>query len=179
MFFGIEGNRDRNLKLERLYMEYRNAMFYVANNILHDEFLAEDAVHQSFLRIYNCLDKIDENNCRKTRNFLVIICKHISIDVYNRRKKNAEDELDSDITSVGDSIPDIVISNANIERLHELIGKLKPIYQEAIFYRFFYEFSVEEIAALKSINVKNAQKRIERSKKQLLKLLSEEGELNE
>lgn len=48
-------------------------MFYVANQILQDEFLAEDAVHKAFIKIYDSLHKIDENNCRKTRSFLVIV----------------------------------------------------------------------------------------------------------
>lgn len=52
-------------------------MYYVANYILHDEFLAEDAVQQSFMKIYNHLDKIGENYCRKTRNFLFIICRNV------------------------------------------------------------------------------------------------------
>jgi len=41
-------------------------MFYVANSILKDEHLAEDAVHQAFIRIIESLDKINEIKCPKT-----------------------------------------------------------------------------------------------------------------
>ena len=77
MFFILSDNNYKNTKLERLYMKYKNVMFYVANNILHDKFLAEDAVHQTFIKIYDLLYKINENDCRKTRNFLVIVCRNI------------------------------------------------------------------------------------------------------
>ena len=49
MFFG---NKSKDRKLEGLYNKYKNLMFYVANNIQKDEFLAEDVVHKSFIKIY-------------------------------------------------------------------------------------------------------------------------------
>ncbi len=153
-------------------------MFYVANNILHDNFLAEDAVHQSFVKICSSLHKIDENDCRKTRNFLVIICKHVAIDMYNAGKSQAEDELKENISSHCDSVSDIVISNNNMDKLGAMVKELNPIYQEVIFLRFFRDFSVEEISAMKNISKKTVQKRIERAKKQLSELLGREGELN-
>ena len=176
--FILTGDKDEISKIERLYYKYKNVMFYVANDILHDEFLAEDAVQQSFVKVHSSLHKIDENDCRKTRNFLVIICKHVAIDMYNKEKGRSEDEFNKDISSCRDSVADIVISNDNIEKLSSMIKELKPIYQEVIFLRFFRDFSVDEISEMKNINNKTVQKRIERAKKQLLELLSKEGELN-
>lgn len=43
---------------ELLYETYRKLMHWVANNILHDEKLAEDAVHEAFLRIIKNFHKI-------------------------------------------------------------------------------------------------------------------------
>lgn len=178
MLFMLTGDKDKDSKLERLYKEYKNVMFYVANNILHDNFLAEDAVHQSFVKIYNSLHKIDENDCRKIRNFLVIICKHVAIDMYNTGKKQVEDELNENMSSHHDIVSDIIISNDNMDKLGAIVKELNPIYQEVIFLRFFRDFSVEEISAMKNISKKTVQKRIERAKKQLLELLGREGELN-
>ncbi|MDD4780222.1 MAG: sigma-70 family RNA polymerase sigma factor [Tissierellia bacterium] len=178
MFFILTGDNKQKLKFERLYKKYNKVMFYVANNILQDECLAEDAVQQAFINIYKNLDRIDESDCRKTRNFLVIICKNVSIDMYNQRKKHAEDQLDTNMPYEGESVSDIVISTASIDELHKLVGKLNSIYQEVVFLKFIYDFSVEEIANMKNINTKTVQKRIERAKKQLIKLLNKEGELN-
>ena len=180
MPFILTENKGKNTKLERLYKEYKDAMFYVANNILHDEFLAEDAVHQTFIKIYDLLHKINENDCRKTRNFLVIVCRNISIDMYNQRKSRSEDEYDENIISANDeSIIDLIINNESFERLNEIIRELKPIYQEVIFLRYSQNFSIDEISKLQKVKSKTAQKRIEHAKKQLLKLLISEGELYE
>jgi len=178
MILMIVDDEIKKSKLERLYNEYGNMMFYVANNILNDVFLAEDSVHQSFVKIYDHLHKIDENNSRKTRNFLVTVCKNVSIDIYNQRKKLVVGEIDENIISDDKNLSDIVISNESLERLNKIMGELKPIYQEVIILRYSHDFSVAEIAHMKKTEPKTVQKRIERAKKQLLALLSKEGELN-
>ena len=68
----IELDEDKN-KLEQLYTTYKQTMFYSANRILKDEYLAEDVVHQAFLRIIDNLDKINEIKCHKT--LLTIVSK--------------------------------------------------------------------------------------------------------
>ena len=108
MIFMLTEDEAKRTKIERLYNKYRNMMFYVANNILHDEFLAEDAVQQSFVQAYNYLYKIDENNCRKTRNFFVIICRNVSINIYNQMKRRAAEELNEDMASGDENITEIV-----------------------------------------------------------------------
>ena len=168
MFFILSDNQYKNTKLERLYNKYKNEMFYAANNILQDRQLAEDAVHQTFIKIYDILYKIDENNCRKTRNFLVIICRNISIDMYNQRKNRSEYEYnESVIIPNNESVADLIINNESFERLNEIIKELKPIYQEVILLRYSQDLSIEEISKLQKVNTKAVQKRIERAKKQL------------
>lgn len=50
----IDSEEDKS-KFEKLYLTYRQTMFYVANRIIKDEYIAEDIVHQSFLRLINHL----------------------------------------------------------------------------------------------------------------------------
>lgn len=47
-------------KFEKIYFKYRQLMFKVANDILSDEYLAEDTVHKSFIKIMKHLDKIND-----------------------------------------------------------------------------------------------------------------------
>ena len=46
----IDSESDQS-KFEQIYMKYKGLMFYVANDILHNEHDAEDAVHQAFIKI--------------------------------------------------------------------------------------------------------------------------------
>lgn len=50
----IEVEEDKR-KFERIYLSYKQTMFYVANRILKNHHTSEDAVHQAFLRIIDNL----------------------------------------------------------------------------------------------------------------------------
>ena len=75
--FTIENFHDR-LKTERLYLSYRKLMYKEAFEIVQNRHCAEDAVSESFVRIIDNLHKIDEQDCLKTRSFLVIICRNVA-----------------------------------------------------------------------------------------------------
>ena len=68
LFFAIENQNDRS-KTERLYHTYKPVMAGVAYNILKDKYLAEDAVHQSFIRVINNLQKLMKMIVTKPRDF--------------------------------------------------------------------------------------------------------------
>ena len=74
----IDSTDDKN-KLELIYNQYKNLMLNRAYDILKDRGLAEDAVHNAFIRILKNLDKISEINCPKTKSFVVVIVENVSI----------------------------------------------------------------------------------------------------
>lgn len=80
-------DEEEKSKFEKLYYEYRHLMKHIAFDILKDEKLAEDAVHNAFIKISRHLNKIDEISCHKTRSFIVIVIESVSKDMYRRRKK--------------------------------------------------------------------------------------------
>lgn len=59
-------------KFEQLYYQYKRLMYWIANHILGDSHLAEDAVHEAFLKIIKNFHKIGEIHCPRTKNFVVI-----------------------------------------------------------------------------------------------------------
>ena len=68
----LDSDEDKS-RFEVLYNLYRQSMYAIAYGILHNEFDAEDAVHESFLKIANHFEKIEEIKCPKTKAFIVII----------------------------------------------------------------------------------------------------------
>ena len=61
----ISSDEDKS-KFELIYRQYRNLMYYAANQILHNSSDAEDVVHQAFLKIVEILDTISEIKSHKT-----------------------------------------------------------------------------------------------------------------
>lgn len=70
-------------------------MARTAYDILKDSQLVEVALQEAAQRIWKNLHKINEINCQKTRNFSVIIIRHICFDML--RAECAADELSEDV----------------------------------------------------------------------------------
>lgn len=170
----IESVEDKS-KFEQLYITYRQTMFYVANRIIKDEYLAEDIVHQAFLRIMDNLDKIDENNCHKTRGFIVVIVENIAIDFYRKRKSGSNISFDEMEVYIKD------IKNENdftLNGVEEAILKLPINYSAVLRLKYSQGYSNEEISEILKITEENVRQRISRGKNKLAKILDEERDVS-
>lgn len=58
-------------RFEQLYQEYERLLFYIAKKRLGDDHLAEDAVHETYIRVIRHFDEIDEICCPRTKRYLV------------------------------------------------------------------------------------------------------------
>lgn len=72
VFFNLFKHHNKT-KTERLYHTYRNVMYVAAYEVLEDNTLAQDAIHESFERIIKNLHKIDEDDTARTCSFLTIL----------------------------------------------------------------------------------------------------------
>ena len=61
----IESPEDKH-KFEIIYEKYRDMLFAIANDILHNEHDAEDAVHFGFVKLAENISKIGDPDCPKT-----------------------------------------------------------------------------------------------------------------
>lgn len=174
MLFSVFDTIEEKILAEKLYNKYSKFMFKVAYTILNDNFLTEDAVQQSFIKVIKNLSKIDEKQEKRTRNFIGLITKNVSIDIYNKTK-NQPIYLDEDyVTDKSYDISHIIINKETIVRLKIHIKTLKPIYQIPLLLHAEQGLSVNEIAEILDLKPKAVQKRIERARAQLIKALFEE-----
>jgi len=155
-------------------------MFSEAFDILQDKSLAEDAVQQSIIKILNNLHKIDENNCPRTRNFMVIICVNVAKSIYNNRmylnkQEDIVQELDADTVDIGNDPLDILVDKDCVEQITKAIETLNPIYRDVLLLKRTYRYSQEEIAQLLEIPVETVKKRLFRARKMLSQVLEKEG----
>lgn len=164
--------KEDKAKFEVLYNTYKNLMYYVANDILKDTMQAENAVSEAFLRIAKNFNKINDVNCPQTKGFVVIVVKNIAINMYNKNKKENAVSLDEISTYIGNNnVEDKVLDEFAVEDLKKAIDSLKPIYKDAILFRYASGYSVSEISDILSVNSETVKKRIQRAKSELLKIL--------
>lgn len=173
IYLNLIETEEAKRKFERIYLSYKQTMFYAANRILKNHHSSEDAVHQAFLRIVDNLDKINETDCHKTRAFLVVITEHIAIDIYRKRKREdmvSFDELE--IYIAGNTSPEDEV----IDEVSSAILKLPVNYSTVLRLKFSGGYNDAEIAEILDITEDNVRQRISRAKKKLSELLQKEGE---
>lgn len=105
-YLSVLDTTEERSKFEELYIKYGKLMKYVAYNILCDDALAEDAVHNAFLKLMKYLNKIDEVNCHKTKSFIVIVTESVSKDMYMKRKREATVNIDDNEQEIYVDSPD-------------------------------------------------------------------------
>lgn len=155
-------------KFEQIYLEYRDLMFYIANQILHNQSDSEDVVHEAFLRVIKIIDKIEEAKCPKTKNLVVIITDRIAIDRY-RLQFISLDEEGMDVFSTKDT------ENMEIHSSLALaMASLPEKYRAVLMLRYDNGFSEAEVAQILSMSMANVHKTVQRAKKKLEEILEEQ-----
>ncbi len=163
----VDSEEDRK-KVEQLYYQYRNLMFYVARDVLRDDRLAEDAVHQAFVRIIKHLDGVEEIVSHKTRCFVVIVVRNISKTMYVKRKHElgfADIEESQGHEFVDQqNVETQVVTQMTIDDIKNKIADLPQIYRDVMELKYYYDRDEMEIAQLLGISYAAARKRLQRAR---------------
>lgn len=167
-------------KLARLYEKYRYVMQREAYNILYDSIEAEDAVHQAFVKISKCLDRINEDEPAMTCNFMKVVARNVAKDIYKKKIYLNTDqdaaEIVADLKTKGThGVSQLVISKDCTERIVKAILSLPDIYRDVLLLEKVYGYSREQSMQILNTNYETLKKRLTRAKAKLLEVLREEG----
>lgn len=174
LYLSIIETEEEKSKFVEVYEKYQYFMWYVANEILQDKHLSEDAVQEAFLALTRHLDKIEEVKSTKTKNFVATIVKSKAIDLI-RKKKNEVEAFEEEI--VGESKENMLedyIQKEEHEKIVEAIFQLEEIYRIVFEYKYLHELSDKEIAGILEVTTKVVNVRLFRGKKKLKEILMEE-----
>ena len=171
---------------EEVYHRYRYLMRYVAMNILHDEQLAEDAVHDAFLKILHQLSRLSDPQSTRTKNFVVIIVRNISLNMLKKRRREILSDDNEEIGRQaksgrpyfggydGNSTQNEFFDCYNVERIAKAIEELRPSIRDTLYLSSFEEMTPVEIAEILGVNVDTVYKRLQRGRAQLMEKLEDE-----
>lgn len=166
----IETPEDKD-KFEYIYNNYKFKMIEVARRYVNDHALAEDVVHDSFIKIISNLEKIEDVSCSKTFAYIVTVVKNKSIDYLRSEKTKRTDSLDGKEFFIHDneSLPlDLLIEKEGYERLLSCIDELDEKYRAVLELKYIHGLKEKEIADVLNITEKNANVRIYRARKMLI-----------
>ncbi len=156
-----------------LYIKYKQRMYAVAYKILQNVEDSEDAVHEAFIAIADNFEKIKNFSCQEKEQYIVIIVRNASINIYRKNKKDSEHlaELDNNQPTVNVNF----FENIDYQKLLQTISELPLIYKDILFMHYVNHYTTKEISRMLDISMNAVWKRIERAKK-LLKEKLEKGE---
>lgn len=168
--------------IEKLYNKHKTMMYKEAYRILKDNPLAEDAVHQSFVKIMKNHKNIDFKDGNKTRNLLLIIARNTAIDIYKSRLylNQNSNSLDFELNENDDAPVDyvepskVVIDKETINIVVKAIENLPEIYRDVLLLEKVHGNTKEEIAELLNISYETTKKRSLRARKMLAEALERE-----
>lgn len=168
-----EENKD---KFEYIYNNFKYTMFYEAKNVLRDEHLAEDIVHESFIKIIEIISKIELHNKNRLKRFVILIVRHKAIDLIRKNSKSELIPLDNILDTneePKEDILDYIISMQGVEDMMKAIYQLDDIYKIPLELNVLYGYNYKEIGSVLDISDNLVRTRIFRAKKQIKKLISE------
>lgn len=165
-------------KFEQLYISYRDMLYYVAYNIVKNEQQAEDAVHQTFLRLIEKFSLLGEISCPQTKSFCVVICRNLAIDMFRKNKKHYSVSLDDSWEEVQDSrlVDEEVIAGVTVETIAHVMKKHLPeTYKEVALLHFGNGYSIKEISSALQLPYGTVKKRLQRARILIANKLKQDG----
>lgn len=171
----IDAAADRQTMAE-LYETYEQKMFVIAKAILHDDWQAEDAVHEAFVRMVPYLPRCRDVNDGKTKVLIVRVIKSAAIDIYRKNKKENMYRSDSEEDWIEDRHNPVEAYLATLsagEMLNKIIGQLSNDDRTIIKMNCYYGMPVKDIGEILGISADNVYKRLSRARKRVKEIIAE------
>lgn len=167
----------RQKRFNEIYEKYRRFIKYIAMNALNDEILAEDAVQNAFIKVFNFMDKIEEIDSSKTRAFIALITENCCKDIekIEQRQKNKQLKLLDMRLDVSEFDYQAIEDKEFISVLDQIPNQYKTV----LMLKFYYDMSCSEMAEILGTNNQNVRKRLQRARKCTMEILKKGADINE
>lgn len=175
IYLSLLHTKEEKSKFETLYHSYRHTMYYVANGILQDHTLAEDAVHEAFIRIAKNLHKIGEIDCSQTKGFVVIIVKNVALTMVKQESKVMAMDMFEHMEGMSTEIEGYILHQSDLEIIVQSVFELSATYRNVLYLHILDEYSIAEIAHMLKLPRETVKKRLQRGRKALAANLVKKG----
>ena len=175
----LKSETQRN-EMSIFYEKYKSRLLRIAIKILRNEDEAADAVQDAFLKIADKPNSFFSLNDEKRIQYVSVVVKNASIDIYNKSKKIQMDDLSEDIIYRNDEnlIENITIDKISFEEILAFIDTLPEAQRNVLVLTYLSGLSVDEIGATLDITVSAVYKRLYLARKSVKKFIDERSKNN-
>jgi len=150
----------------KLYEDLRRPLHAFIRKRVHDRALAEDLLHDVFLKIHNQIDSVKDDE--KLSPWIYRIARNAIIDSYRKRKEMVPHE---DSVSIADKTEWNDAADRLAPGLRRMAELLPAKYKEAILLADFEGVRQTEVAKRMGISISAAKSRVQRARKMLKEIL--------
>lgn len=175
----IEEDEDK-IRFEKIYTKYKKKMWYAANSVLSDSYLAEDAVHNAFIGIAKNIKRISDPESPKTLSYVITASKNAAIDLLRKRKGLNEVNID-ELYDISDKESSSFYNAIEIEDfLVKTLSKMPVIYRDVLYLLIVEQMTEKEIAVLLNRKTGTVHQQVRRGrailKEELMKGVTDNGD---
>lgn len=156
-YFSVPNENEQ--KLKELIDQYGDGLLRMCFLYLHDMQLAEDALQDTYVKIYKNLDKFRGNSSEKTwvTRIAINVCKSYLRKPWYKNLSFLEDFSNEPQTA------DVI----NDDTVLKAISELKPKYREVVLLYYYREIKLKDIAEILKISESAAAVRLSRARDRL------------
>ncbi len=151
--------------IERLVQKYSSMVLQIAYQYSFNKSEAEDITQEVFIKLYNNIKKI--KNEEHIKAWLIRVTINLSID-YNRNYWN------KNTTSLDDNYK---YFDEETKDVFNELKKLTPEYRNIIYLYYYQGYKISEISEILSMNQNTVSSYLTRARKELKHILEQGGEL--
>jgi len=164
----IESLRDGNMDaFEELYHRYKRHIYTFCLKLTGDRFLAEDATHDTFLKMHHNIATLSD--VRLFRSWLFTIGRNGVFKTLRRHQRNGS--LDEESIWTDETPLTIATDDETAAIITSCIDSMKPEYKEVLLLREYEQRSYEEIAMITGNTESSVKSRLFKARKALAEKL--------
>lgn len=151
-----------------LVESYHQPVYYLCYRMLGDQYEAEDAAQEAFLRAYKSLDRYDSK--RSFSTWLLSISAHYCIDQLRKRRMKLVPLDALPYREIKDPSPNpegLLTNSEDQQRVRALLEILNPTDRAAVVMRYWYDFSYDEISNTLNLSLSAVKSRLHRARRTL------------
>lgn len=166
-----------SIDISELYTMYYKQLLRVSYSVTKDRYLAEDVVQETFIKVMNHLDTIQ--NEEKLSAWLTVITRRTAIDIVRRQKKEKAITIEQDtLVNIGNEMNQSVEAEVELawllEEVKNRIRHLNYIYHDVMNLKLKHGMKEHEIANRLDVKLSLVKTRIHRARKYLKENLQEQ-----
>lgn len=172
-YLSIIDDEDDKVAFRYIYDNYKKRLHYIAFNILRDDYLSEDVVSETFIRIAKNIKTVLNIDETKRKAYIFSICHNIAIDFYRKRNKEQLYPLEYSNLYIPD-VADSYIDEKTFGDTEKIVLQLPAEYGAILALKYSQGLSNKQIAEALDITEINVRKRLSRAKTMLSEKLKKE-----